>query len=173
MHALPKGSISVLIADKSAAVGERLCALLAEVPGLRVIGQTLTETDTLAQVAATQPTALVLDLQLAETDSLSLVRSVRALAPPCVVMILTNHTAEVFQDETRRSGADFFFHKATEFEEVVELLRGMAAITARQYDLADAQVKPLAPAGTAHSRPSQVTADRSAGNPADRNLSSL
>ena len=128
MHSVPQGAVTVLIADKSDAVGERLCALLSEVKGLGVLGQALSIEDTLARVAAAQPTALVLDLHLAQTNTLGVVRSVKALAPRCVVIILAHHSAEIFQRESRRSGADFCFHKATEFEKVVELLRDLAAV---------------------------------------------
>jgi DNA-binding NarL/FixJ family response regulator len=137
MHTVPPGQIAVLIADRSPVVGERLCALLAEEKSLRVIGQALAAEDTLARMKTDPPGAVVLDLQMADGKGPDLVRSIKKLAPGCVVIILTNHSAEIFQREMLRSGADFFFHKATEFEKAVELLRDMAAVSARPDGWAD------------------------------------
>jgi len=128
MHATPQSPFSVLIADRSPVVGERFSALLAEVKGLRVLGQVFNDRQVLAQAQALRPDALVLDLRLAESDGPSLVRKLKAVAPTCVVVVLTPHSAEVFQDACRRSGADFIFDKASEFERAVETLRNLAAV---------------------------------------------
>jgi two-component system, NarL family, response regulator DevR len=75
-----------------------------------------------------RPDAVILDIQLPDGSGLEVLRRVKQTNPSCLVIILTNLCESPFRSECQRCGADYFLHKATEFERAVELLHPRAAI---------------------------------------------
>ena len=121
------GSFTVLLVDDSALIRRRMSALLRESPRLRVVGEAEGVAESLRLFAERRPDAVVLDLQLLDGSSLPVLRQIKQLAPGCVVIMLTSFSAPEYRRECQQSGADYFFHKATEFESVASVLGELAA----------------------------------------------
>jgi DNA-binding NarL/FixJ family response regulator len=122
---------SVLVVEDSAIVRERICDLLNEEPHLQVIGQASDVAEALARFEELRPQAVVLDYRLPDGNGLQVLRHVKQAAPWCVVIMLTNLREDMFGEICRASGADHFFHKATEFERVAEVLGALADAPSR------------------------------------------
>ena len=137
-------SLRVLIADDSDAVRQRLCELLQENRSIRVVGQAASAGEAWALFERERPAAVVLDLQLPDGNGLDLLSRIKQIRPDCLVLILTNHSEPVFQEECRRRGADHFLHKSLEFERVSELLSPPAWATLARRVRAQTQRIPLA-----------------------------
>jgi DNA-binding NarL/FixJ family response regulator len=118
------GRITVLIVDGSAILQERLSALLHERPQLEVVGQTASATEALQLFLDKRPSVVVLDIKLDEGCGLALLRHIKESDPDCRVIVLTNYCEAEFEEECRRQGADFFLHKAAEFEKAADLVCG-------------------------------------------------
>ncbi len=113
---------NVLIVDDSAPVRERLSALLAEAPELRIVGQAANATDALDAVDRLTPDAVVLDIRMPGTSGIKVLERIKAKNRKILVIMLTNYDFEHYRKQCLASGADFFFNKAREFERVVEVL---------------------------------------------------
>ena len=120
------GPISVLLADDSPIVRHRLSELLSEDPRIRVVGEAADAAEAINLFEALRPDAAVLDYRLPDATGLEVLRHIKESAPWCVVIMLTNLREEVFGEVCRACGADHFFHKATEFEKVGEVLGDLA-----------------------------------------------
>jgi DNA-binding NarL/FixJ family response regulator len=116
---------SVLIADESAMVRERLAALVRETIGGEMIREAGCVREARTLFLQCHPAAVILDLQLPDGTGLELVRRIKRTDPACLVLVLANYQDPVFKEECLRQGADYFLHKATEFEQAAELLRGI------------------------------------------------
>jgi DNA-binding NarL/FixJ family response regulator len=119
-------TISVLVVDGSAIVRGRLCALLAEHDHLRVAGQAGSAAEAWILFELLRPEAVLLDIHLPSGNGIELLGRIKRAMPSCLVIVLTNLRGSVLRQESRRRGASHFLHKATEFEQVVELLRWRA-----------------------------------------------
>jgi DNA-binding NarL/FixJ family response regulator len=119
-------TISVLVVDGSAIVRGRLCALLAEHDHLRIAGQAGSAAEAWTLFEQQRPEAVLLDIHLPNGDGIELLGRIKRAMPACLVIVLTNLRGSVLRQESRRRGAAHFLHKATEFEQVVELLRHCA-----------------------------------------------
>jgi len=127
MNPLLRKPISVLVVEDSVVVRARLRALLAEERAIHVVAEAGDVEEAIKQFSLLVPDAVVLDLQLRQGSGLDVVRHIRRAGSQCVVIMLTNYAHPDFREVCQRHGADFFFHKATEFERVAEVLAACAA----------------------------------------------
>ena len=118
-------SLTVLVVDDSDAVRSRLCALLGESPRLHVVADARDGVEAILAFERLRPDAVVLDIQLPGMSGVEVLRRIKAAAPHCVVVMLTNLQQGPFKEISRVLGANAFFHKATEFELVPGFLNSL------------------------------------------------
>ncbi len=118
----PSEKVGVLISDEFSLVRERFCSLLMEDARIAVVGQASSAVEMWRLFIERQPDAVVFDFGGGQGGGLEALRQLKKADPGCVVMVLTNHRGDEFRRECRRLGADFFLHKATEFEKAAEVL---------------------------------------------------
>lgn len=118
--------ITVLIVEDSVIIRARLRALLAEQDAIHVVAEAAEAGEAIKQFGLSTPEAVVLDLQLRQSSGLDVLRHIRRTGAQCLVIMLTNHVQPEFRQACQQHGADYFFHKATEFERVAEVLAARA-----------------------------------------------
>jgi DNA-binding NarL/FixJ family response regulator len=118
--------LSVLVADDSKVVRERMANLLNEVPGVTVVGEAVNVQGTLEEVRRAQPAVLVLDLSMPGGSGLDVLRELQGQAERPHTIVLTNYSFPEYEAEARRLGADAFLNKSTQFLKVVEVVRELA-----------------------------------------------
>jgi DNA-binding NarL/FixJ family response regulator len=119
----------VLVVDDSPAVRRRVAALLREIPAVADVDEA-DQPDTALRLAETHgPRLVVLDLHLGGRGALSVLTSLKRLAAPPAVAVLTNDASERLRRECLSRGADYFFDKSKEFEAVVDLAIELARDT--------------------------------------------
>ncbi len=74
-----------------------------------------------------RPDAVVLDIELPGSSGFDLLAQFKLQRPACVVIMLTTYAYPEFRENARRLGADHFFDKAMEFEQVTGVLASLAA----------------------------------------------
>lgn len=117
---------TVLIADDSKIVRERLVELLAEQDELDVIG---TAGDTAQAIRAAQelkPDALVLDIRMPGGGGMPVLAESKTTAPERVVLVLTSYPFPEFRDAYLAAGADHFFDKTQDMEAMTDVLVNLA-----------------------------------------------
>lgn len=115
--------MKLLIVEDSLDVAERLCQLLRGTPGLE-IDRAGTLGEGIGRLRGTAPDALVLDLRLPDGNGIELMRLAKRERPAIRVMMLTNHTH--YKDYCLGQGADYFFDKAMNYEDLVATIRVLA-----------------------------------------------
>jgi DNA-binding NarL/FixJ family response regulator len=120
-------TVSVLVVDDSEVVRSRLCALLAESPRIAVAAEASDAREALRQFEAVRPDAVVLDYLLPDATGVDVLRQMKQSAPWCIVILLTAFRESILKETCLACGADYFFHKATQFERVPEVLERLAS----------------------------------------------
>jgi DNA-binding response OmpR family regulator len=120
----------VLVVDDSAEVRERLVAMLEDVGGVSVQAAEGCG-EAAAALARCPPDVAVLDVSLADGSGLDLLRAIRDAGLPTTVIILTNDPSPDMRARSAEAGADFFFDKSAEFERVIAIVGGRAAVRRR------------------------------------------
>jgi DNA-binding NarL/FixJ family response regulator len=72
-----------------------------------------------------KPDAVILDIQMPNSSGIDALQNIKIGGPTPVVIMLTNYAYPQYRKRCMDAGADFFFDKSTEFEEVVNVLRGL------------------------------------------------
>jgi len=123
----PPASLKVLVAEDSALIRERLAGLLSELPQVEIVGEASDGSSALRLFFACRPRAVILDIQMPGPNGIEVLRQIKAEDRGCVVIILTSYQQPEFRDRCAQAGADFFFHKSTEFEKVLLVLNKLIA----------------------------------------------
>ena len=124
--------LRVLIADDSPRLRRLLADAVGEVAGVEVVAEVEDGAAALAGVRTHRPDVVVLDLHMPIVGGLVALRALResgarlAGARPQVI-VLTNHTGDVYRDACLAEGADHFFDKSAEVDRVLGVLRALAA----------------------------------------------
>jgi DNA-binding NarL/FixJ family response regulator len=115
----------VLIADDSAVVVERLVTLLSELPEVDIVGEAQTSGDATERIQQLQPDVVILDIQLPGGSGIGVLETVKKNQPAPIVIMFTNFPYPQYREKCLRAGADFFFDKSTEFDQLIGVFRSL------------------------------------------------
>lgn len=117
----------MLIVEDSRIVAGRLGDLLSEIDGVTVVGKPDTADQAIAYLEASEPDAIILDLHLRQGTGFEVLERIRELDRQPLVIILTNYPLPQYRELSLSRGADFFFDKSTQFDEVVKVVERLEA----------------------------------------------
>jgi DNA-binding NarL/FixJ family response regulator len=115
--------MKVFLVDDSVVIRERLKRLLADVQEIQVIGETGSALEATDAIVKLNPDLVFLDIHLFDGNGIALLRHLKKGILPPKVIILTNYPYPQYRHECIEAGADFFFVKSTEFDQVVPAVR--------------------------------------------------
>jgi len=115
--------VNVLIVDDSQLVAERLEGMLTQISeDLRVIWHAQSAAEGRQAFRCGRPDVVILDVQMPGGSGIDLIPEVKQATPVPVVIMLTNYPFPQYRDRCLEAGADYFFDKSGEFEEVSTVL---------------------------------------------------
>jgi len=117
--------MTVLLVCNSRLVGERLTARLSQLAGVTVLGQFRNAEDALQFIKVELPDIVIVDAHLVGATSMILVRMLKSLAAPPVVVAVSTSSYQQYYRQSMKEGADFCFHLPDEFDKLTGLLEGM------------------------------------------------
>jgi len=116
----------IVIVDDSVVIRQRLVRQLREMDGIEIVGQADDVPAAKELVKKLKPDVAILDIRMPSGSGADLVQELKQLKPAPKVIMLTNYPYPENRKKCMDLGADFFFDKSTEFQEVVGVLRSMA-----------------------------------------------
>lgn len=105
-----------------------LTRVLRDVPGVALVGIVDTLARALAAFDVWRPDVVVFDLVLGEDNGLDLLQQIKQRAPSCQAWIFTVHDAEQYRRRCRVAGADRFFSKYGEHQQLIDHLRALGPV---------------------------------------------
>ena len=118
--------LKVYVVDDSELVRERLIDMVSEIEEVEVVGETGDLREAEASIGQLRPDAVILDIRLPDGNGITLLRHMKRDRPAATVIVLTNYPYPQYREECLDAGADYFLYKATEFDQVGEILSRMA-----------------------------------------------
>lgn len=109
----------VVVVEDSSLVLENLLALLAGQPDLTVVGHARGEDEALALIADSEPDVVLLDLGLSPGSGLNVLKRMRADGRAARVLVLSNQPAEPYRQICLAAGADGFFEKTGDLDDML------------------------------------------------------
>jgi DNA-binding NarL/FixJ family response regulator len=112
----------IFIADASPIVRERLVAMLGELAGIEIVGQTENLTEASNAIQKLRPDIVILDIGMPGDSGIDLLQSIKQAEATSIIIILTNYPYQRHQQKCLHAGADFFLDKSIEFDQIPKLL---------------------------------------------------
>jgi len=119
---------NILVVDDSEPIRIRLCSLLASIHGISNIDQAGTLSEALARARLCPPDLVILDLHLPDGLGLEIIGSLKHMNPGLRIAILTLYGDSNYRQRCLTLGADWFFDKACQFDELLAVVRQQVAL---------------------------------------------
>ena len=130
--------LKVFISDDSITVRKRLLTMALDMPEIAVVGQAQDALGSLDAILQTRPDVVILDIRMPGGGGINVLREVKKMNPAPKVIMLTNFSYGQYRTRCEQAGADFFFDKSTEFDQIPlaleQVRRGLRAVPPRTSD---------------------------------------
>jgi len=120
-------TIRLLVVDDHAIVRKGICALLAQVADMRVIGEASDGEAAVAQADALKPDVVLMDLVMPKMDGVEAIRQILARLPETRIIALTSFVADDKVFPAIKAGARGYLLKDSEPEELLATIRRVYA----------------------------------------------
>jgi DNA-binding NarL/FixJ family response regulator len=102
--------------------------MLEEIEGVHIVGQAREASEAVESIEALDPDVVIMDIRMPDRDGIYALEAIRKkLRSRPKVIIFTNYPYLQYQKRCMDIGADFFFYKALEFENLIKLIRDLAS----------------------------------------------
>jgi len=118
--------MKVLIVDDSKTVCNGLQQMLSNIPGVDIVGQAHNGRDAVTSISELKPDVVILDIRLPDLSGIDVLVDIRAKNLSTRVIMLTNYPYPQYRKKCEELGADYFFDKVTEIEEIPILIEELA-----------------------------------------------
>jgi DNA-binding NarL/FixJ family response regulator len=116
--------MKLFIADDSEMMRERIRELVLAVEGIELVGEAGDVRASIKGILDLKPDVVILDIRMPGGSGLDVLRGVKGHATPLII-VLTNYPFPEYKEIAIKLGANLFFDKSTEFDEVQRVLERM------------------------------------------------
>lgn len=114
--------MKLFIADDSEVMRERIRELLLAVEGIELIGEAGDVQASIKGIMDLKPDVAILDIRMPGGSGLEVLQRLKEHSKTPLIIVLTNYPFPEYEEIAMKLGADYFFDKATEFDEVQRVL---------------------------------------------------
>jgi DNA-binding NarL/FixJ family response regulator len=118
--------MKVLIVDDSKIVCKGLQQMLINIADVEIVGQAHNAQDAITSISESNPNVVILDIRLPGLSGIDVLKDIRAKKLSTRVIMLTNYPYPQYREKCDAMGADYFFDKVTEIEEIPKLIEELA-----------------------------------------------
>jgi two-component system response regulator DevR len=123
---MEKGVMKVLITDDSAIVRKRLIAMLSKIIKAENISYTEDAPGAINSIHKLNPDAVILDVRMPGGNGIDVLLEIKKNNQTPLVVVLTDYPYRHYRTKYIEAGADFFFDKSTEFDQVMAVLERLS-----------------------------------------------
>ena len=116
----------VLIVDDSKIMCDGLQQMLINIADVEIVGQVNNGKDAIATISESKPDVVILDIRLPGLSGIDVLKDIRNKKLPIRVIMLTNYTYPQYRKKCKELGADYFFDKVAEIEEIPNVIAELA-----------------------------------------------
>lgn len=111
--------MKVLVADDSQPIRKRLVERLLRLSGV-IVEEAVDAAEAIRSTDTFKPDVAVLDIRMPSGGGIKVLGAIKRQRPDTTVIMMTNYPYAQYRRKCLESGADFFFDKSSEFEQVAE-----------------------------------------------------
>ena len=119
--------MNLLIVDDSDLFRDRFGKMLSNIPDLEIIGEASDVSEAKDSILELKPDVVTLDIRMPNGNGIDVLKIVKKTRNKAKFIVITNYPYPQLRDKCLNEGADFFFDKSSDLEEVWEMLNKWAA----------------------------------------------
>jgi DNA-binding NarL/FixJ family response regulator len=119
--------MKILIADDSKLIRDRIIGLIGTTSTSHIVQQAADGAETLEKSISFEPDIIILDIHMPRKNGLQVLEAISKYEIHPIIFVFTNYTYPQYRTKCLSLGADRFFNKSTEFEEMFEELNQIIA----------------------------------------------
>ncbi len=119
--------MKILIADDSELIRDRIIGLIGKTSSQHLVEQAADGLETLEKACSFDPDVIILDIHMPHKNGLQVLEDISKKENRPLILIFTNYNYPQYRKKCLSLGADRFFNKSTEFEEMFVELRRLIA----------------------------------------------
>jgi DNA-binding NarL/FixJ family response regulator len=123
----PAASKKILLVDDHPITRQGLRMLIAQQPGLAVVGESDNAAQAMELAAKLKPDIAIVDIALRSANGIELTKNLKAHSPDLMILIVSMHDEELFAERALRAGARGYLMKHEASERVIEALEKIAS----------------------------------------------
>jgi YesN/AraC family two-component response regulator len=123
--------LRVLIADDTAAIRQSMSNLISGVDNVEIVGLAQNGAEALEVIRTLKPDVVTLDIRMPKLNGIEVLEAIRREKLAVTVIIMTGLEETEYRRRCLALGAHYYFHKTTEFEQVVKVVQERAALLAK------------------------------------------
>ena len=116
----------LLIVDDSKEIREGLVRFISGIQSIEIVGEAFNGVSALAMVENLKPDFVTLDIKMPGISGILVLLEIKKRNPKTIVFMLTNFPLEHYKRVCQNAGANYFFDKSNEFEEMVNTIKTLA-----------------------------------------------
>jgi two-component system response regulator DevR len=114
--------VKIFIVDDSELIRQRLEEQLKTIKNVQIVGQSGDAYSAINMISQTNPDVVILDIRLPGGSGIDVLRAIKKEGLPPQIIMLTKYPYPQYRGKCLELGADYFFDKATEFDQAIELI---------------------------------------------------
>lgn len=114
--------MDVFIVGKSSDIPDSLQSMLADMSGIKVIGQTESEAGAVERIASLLPEVVILNPDSQSGSGTDLLEEIKKHDALIKVIVFAHYSGEDYFNLCKRAGADYFFDKSSQLMQLREIL---------------------------------------------------
>jgi DNA-binding NarL/FixJ family response regulator len=122
----PIHGLEVVVVEDSLPLRTRIAASVGAVPGVATVREAEDVPSGLRLLQEREPDVVILDIELPGQSGLDFLKIIRRRGCAALLIMLSNHDHPKLRQMCAELGADYYFHKLTQFELVAESCRKLA-----------------------------------------------
>ena len=119
--------LKVYIADDSVVVREKLKEALEETDFIKVVGESGDAVQAITDIRRLDPQVTIIDIRMPGGGGLPVLQDLKACTPDRVAIILTSFPFPQYRQACLAAGADYFFDKTKDIQQMTEILVELAS----------------------------------------------
>ena len=112
--------MKVFIVDDSLVMQYSVTRMLSSLTGIELVGTAADGERALKTITENKADVVILDLSIPKVNGFDVLRVLKSKTVSPTVIIFSNYSSMPFRDSCKQLGAEYFFDKSTEFQQLTE-----------------------------------------------------
>ena len=118
--------MKIIIVDDSDMLRERIKESLKDIKEVEIVGEAKNGIEAIKIIKEKNPDFVLMDIRMPELNGIEVLKKMKETGSKSKVCIFTNYPYSQYKEKCMAEGADYYFDKNTDFQEIKNLIAQLA-----------------------------------------------